>query len=104
MASDLPESKSATQSQVYYRWQQGNASSWRRHHDQFQSAVMLLAEPRAADHCDHAILTSGNMRGLALFAGAYMSSLQMEVRELAMDATFGTNNARMDLFAVLAEV
>ena len=42
MASDLPGSKSATQSQVYYRWQQGNASSWRRHHDQFRSAVMLL--------------------------------------------------------------
>ena len=105
MASDLPGSKSATQSQVYYRWQQGNASSWRRHNDQFQSAVMLLAESRAADHCDHAILTSGNMRGLALFAGACMSSLNnLEVRELAMDATFMTNNAGMDLFAVLAEV
>ena len=66
--------------------------------------MMLLAEPRAADHCDHAILTSGNMRGLALFVGACMSSLHLEVRELAMHATFGTNNAGMDLFAVLAGV
>lgn len=104
MASGLPGSPSVAQYQVYYRWQQGNASSWRRDADQLQSAKMLLTEPWAAAQCDHEILISGNLRGLALFVRASMSSLRLEVRELAMDATSGTNNAGMNLFAVLAEV
>ena len=104
MASDLPGAASVTQNQVYYRWQQGNASNWRRHPDQFQSAMAFLSEPFASSLCDNAILTSGNLRGLALFVRESMSSLHSEAKELAMDATFGTNNAGMDLFAVLAEV
>ena len=104
MASSVPGCASVAQHQVYYQWQQGNASSWRRDADQFQSANMLLEEPFAADKCDHAILTSGNLRGLALFVRESMSSLHRNVRELAMDATFGTNHAGMDLFAVLAEL
>ncbi|CAK7565191.1 MAG: hypothetical protein SEPTF4163_003101 [Sporothrix epigloea] len=33
-----------------------------------------------------------------------VSRLSTTVKELSMDATYGTNNAGMDLFAVLAEV
>ena len=104
MASDLPRAASVTQKQVYYRWQQGNALNWRRHSDQFESAMTFLSEPSATALCDSEIFTSGNLRGLALFVRESMSSLHAEAKELAMDATFGTNNAGMDLFAVLAEV
>ena len=104
MASDIPGTTSVTQNQVYYRWQQGNASNWRRHIDQFQSAITFLSEPLATALCDTTIFTSGNLRGLALFVRESMSSLYAEAKELSMDATFGTNNTGMDLFAVLAEV
>ena len=104
ISSGLPGVDSVTQSQVYYVWQQGNASHWRRHDDQFISAMSLLSEPSASGICECALLTYGNMRGLALFVRESMSALHAEAKELAMDATFGTNNAGLDLFSVLAEV
>ena len=104
MASGLPGTASVSQSQVYYQWLQANVSNWRRDADQFLSAKMLLSEQLATQQCDHSVFTSGNLRGLALFVRESISSLRHEAKELAMDATFGTNNAGMDLFAVLAEV
>ena len=103
-SSGLPRVDSIKQSQVYYVWQQGNASNWRRDADQFQSAMLFLSEPLGTKICEHALLTYGNMRGLALFVRESMSALHAEAKELAMDATFGTNNAGLDLFSVLAEV
>ena len=44
------------------------------------------------------------MRGLAYFCREVISTLLLSVKEVAMDATFGTNNAGMDLFALLAEL
>ena len=66
--------------------------------------MIFLSESEATALCDRAVFTAGNMRGLALFVRESMSTLHSEVKELAMDATFGTNHAGMDLFAVLAEV
>jgi hypothetical protein len=43
------------------------------------------------------------VRGLAFYISDSISTLG-HAKELAMDATYGTNNAGMDLFAVLAEV
>ena len=103
-ASGLQGIESVAQHQVYYRWQQQNASHWRRDADQFLSATMLLAEPSVTGFCDHEILYSGNLRALALFVRESMMTLRFVAKELAMDATFGTNHAGMDLFAVLAEV
>ena len=45
-----------------------------------------------------------NVQGFAIFCKATVSRLSTTVKELSMDATYGTNNAGMDLFAVLAEV
>jgi hypothetical protein len=47
---------------------------------------------------------SGNVRMLAFFIPDSISALASRTKELAMDATFGTNNTGADLFAVLAEV
>lgn len=99
LAARVPGSKTATQSQVYYQWQQANATTWRRDPDSFLSAVQLLSGG------DYPFMEyrSGNLRGLALFIPQSIDLLASSTKEVAMDATFGTNNAGMDLFAVLAE-
>ena len=104
MVSELPGIRTINQSQIYYRWQTRNASHWRHCDDQFQSTMMLLSKPIATDKVSHAMFNSGNMRGLAIYVHETMSCLRGCASELAMDATFGTNNAGQDLFAVLAEV
>jgi hypothetical protein len=48
--------------------------------------------------------TAANMRGLAFYISGAIERLVSHVKELAIDATFGTNNMGMDLYAVLAEV
>ena len=51
--------------------------------------------------------SSGYINGLVLYVLDTISMLQdakRPVLEMAMDATYGTNNPGMDLFAVLAEV
>ena len=63
---------------------------------------MLLAEPSINVVCDHEVFYSGNLRALALFVRDSMKALRSVVKELAMDATFGTNHAGMELCAVLA--
>ena len=103
-ASGLQGIECVAQHQVYYRWQQQNASHGRRDADQFLSATMLLAEPSVTGFCDHESLYSGNLRALVLFVRESMTALRFVAKDLAMDATFGTNHAGMDLFAVLAEV
>lgn len=107
MASELPNVLSVRQQQVYYRWQQLNSSYWRRDKDPIESASILLSEPctrSGGSACEHIILVSGHLRGLAIFVKASVSCLHSQAKELVMDATFGTNNSGMDLFAVLAEV
>lgn len=100
MAANIPGSAMATQSQIYYQWQQANSRTWRRDQDQFTSAMCLLKE----GHHQHREYISGNMRGLAVFIHDIIDVLASDIKELAMDATYGTNNAGMDLFAVLAEL
>ena len=63
------------------------------------SAVKLLHE----GHHKHQVFESGNMRALAYFCHETMTALVPLVKEVSMDATFGTNNSGMDLFALLAE-
>ena len=103
-ASGLQGIERVAQHQVYYRWQQKNASYWQRDADQFLSAITLLTEPSSKTLCDHEVFNSGNLRALALFVRESMIALRFKAKELAMDATYGTNHAGMELFAVLAEV
>ena len=103
-ASGLQGTERVAQHQVYYRWQQKNASYWRRDADQFLSATTLLTESSASTICDHEVLNSGNLHALALFVRESMTALRFVTKELAMDVTYGTNHAGMELFAVLAEV
>src|SRR5207248_1250035 len=74
----------------------------RRDSDQFVSARRLLAD--SPDKYQYATYISGNMRGLAFYVHDPIAVLMSEAKELAMDVTYGTNSAGIDLFTVLAEV
>lgn len=102
LGSGIPGIKYATQHQIYYQWQQANASMWRRDTDQFVSAMRLLAV--SEEKYPYTTYLSGRTRGLAIYIHGSIATLAPETKELAMDATFGTNNTGMDLFVVLAEL
>ncbi|KAI1007157.1 hypothetical protein K3495_g1059 [Podosphaera aphanis] len=68
---------------------------------QVVSATRLLEE--LGDKYSHEVFTTANLRALATYIHASISNLAQNTKEIAIDATFGTNNAGMDLFALLAE-
>lgn len=96
----VPGHEKVTQNQIYYQWQKANSAKWRRHKDATESARLLLAE--SENHFEE--YAYGGCRGLALFIKETTKILATEVVELCMDATYGTNNEGMELYAVLAEV
>ena len=87
--------------QVYYQWHQSNSKLWRQDSDQFRSAEILLSNQPGFTTSTYIV---ENVRALAFYILDSINPLVKEVKELAMDSTFGTNNAGMSLFAVLAEV
>ena len=99
---DIPGSQQINRYQVAYRWHQANVQSWKRDADQVQSATKLLEE---LGHPSQ-LLTSANASGLAFYFADLMERItsSYSIQELAMDATFGTNSAGMDLFAVMTEL
>ncbi|KAI0994087.1 hypothetical protein K3495_g14096, partial [Podosphaera aphanis] len=99
--SNIPGAQRTVQHQVYYQWQQANRKNWRRDDDQVVSAIRLLEE--LGDKYSHEVFTTANPRALAIYIHASISNLAQNTKEIVIDATFGTNNAGMDLFAVLAE-
>ncbi|KAK9342808.1 hypothetical protein V1522DRAFT_424705 [Lipomyces starkeyi] len=92
---------SATPQQVYYQWQQANSSIWRRDADPLVSAQGLLSEHPGYKS---SMYVAANVRGMAFYISDSISALASPTKELAIDATFGTNNMAMTLYAVLAEV
>ena len=99
-ATNIPGAQSVVQYQIYYQWRQGNKTKWCRDNDQIKSAEQLLTE---CPNVTPAILRAGNVRGIALYVRQSVAGLRGVAKELAMDATYGTNNAGLDLYAVLAE-
>src|ERR1700759_2617040 len=97
----MPGWEFITSDQVYYQWQQLNLTIWRRDQDPLKSAQVLLSEHK---EYNASLFSAGNMRVLAFYISDSVNTLASRAKELSMDATFGTNNMAMDLFAVLAEV
>jgi hypothetical protein len=89
-----------TLDRVYYQWHLANSKKWQRHSDSLLSAQSLLSE---RSDIRSASYVSANVRGLAFYINDSISVLSSHAKELAMDATYGTNNKGMELFAVLAE-
>ncbi len=102
LQSRIPGIERVTENQVYYQWQQANAAMWKRDADPFVSATSLLAEREQS--YGYNTYVSGRTRGFAIYIRKSMATLASEAKELAVDATYGTNNAGMQLFAVLAEL
>lgn len=100
LAAHVPGSEQVTQGQVYYMWQQGNAAQWRRDPDQFLSAEKLLLEGQYQSRR----FDVDGADALAVFIDPVIRQLTEQAKELVMDATFGTNNAGLDLYAILAEL
>ena len=90
------------QHQIYYQWQQANKRNWRHDDNQFVSSTLLLGG--ISDKYRHKTFILSNLRALDIYINASISSLALTTREIAIDATFGTNNAGMSLFAILAEL
>lgn len=77
-------------------------SRWKRHADPVTSARILLSESVAFAHYS---FQAGNIRGLAFISLAVIESVRnFHVQQIAMDATFGTNNEGHYLYAILAAV
>ena len=101
-ASSVPEASLIPQYQVYYRWQKANMATWRRDPDPILSAKSFLCEKKGL--YDHQTYASGSFEGIAFYIRRSITTLVSKSRELAMDATYGTNSSGMDLYSVLAEV
>ncbi|KAI0998225.1 hypothetical protein K3495_g9970 [Podosphaera aphanis] len=91
----------ALQPQIYYLWQKANTRHWKRNDNQFESSKLLFEEK--SEEFFHLEFSVANYRGLAFYINASISTLALRTKELAIDATYGTNSAGSDLFAVLAE-
>ena len=63
---------------------------------------MLLEEIGEKYRCE--TFRWANVRALGTYILNSIDALSRTTREMAIDATFGTNNAGMDLYAVLAEL
>ncbi|KAI1001861.1 hypothetical protein K3495_g6344 [Podosphaera aphanis] len=86
---------------IYYQRQQANRKNWRRDNDQVVSAIRLFEE--LGHKYSHEAFTTANLRALAIYIHASIPNLAQNTKEIAIDATFGTNNTLMDFFDVLAE-
>lgn len=97
----VPGYKLAVQSQVYYLWHKISMKNWKRHDNQIKSAKLLLKEKD--DDYFQSEFSVDNYHGLAFYIKNTISKLAKLTKELVIDATYGTNSAGCDLFAVLAE-
>ena len=88
------------QSQVYYQWKRLTTQLWNRDPDPIQSSIALLNEQ--TEDYRHMLFTDANLCGIAICIKASIARLQ-SAQELAIDATYGTNNSALGLYAVLAE-
>ena len=100
--SGLPNVKKILPHQVNYQWKQSNKNLWKRNDDQILSAGQLLDEHSKSYHYDS--FRVENCRALAFYFQTSIKSLARITKEVAIDATYGTNNSGMDLYALLAEL
>lgn len=97
----VPGFENVAQSQIYYLWHKISMKDWKRHDNQMESAKILLKEK--TDQYFQQEFTVDNIFGMAFYINSSISTLAQKTKELAIDATYGTNSAGCDLFAVLAE-
>ncbi|KAI0993432.1 hypothetical protein K3495_g14752 [Podosphaera aphanis] len=97
-----PSLENLLQQQVYHQWKQQNKRFWKHDDDQFTSSKILLEKLGDSYRCE--IFHEENINALTIYINASIDVLKRTTAEVAIDATYGTNNAGMDLYAVLAEL
>ena len=99
------EGANITQKQIHYWWSQGSSAVWRQDDDAFTWALTYLQDPIRSDILNSKVVQIGEkLRALAFYILPSIQSLASSVKELCIDSTYGTNNEKAELFAVLAEV
>ena len=91
---------SATQHQIYYRWQQANLTIWRRHTDPIQSAELLLD---AQELYDRKTYTSGAAKDSFLHPSLHETACFYQQRA-SHGLDLWDKQCRYEPSAVLAEV
>jgi hypothetical protein len=99
--SGLPDAELVEEHHVYYRWQLANRHRWHLDDDAFKSAQMLLADNSDAFHA--AEFCQDNVRAIGIYCLKMISALKGSTTEVAIDATYGTNQNGSDLYSVIAE-
>ena len=99
--SELPGSEHALSSQIYYRWHKTNSKTWRLSEDPLVSCMKYL--DGKSDKYLYNFVQEGKKQAVMFYIREAMQALT-GAKELVMDATYGTNSAGMDMFAVLAEL
>ena len=90
-----------SQKQVKYHWRKVNEVLWRRSKNVLLSTRMLLGEfPETIKPLEY---DSGNVRAIGFIVEDTRKRLAQRTEEAVIDATFGTNESALDLFAVLVE-
>ncbi|KAI0993378.1 hypothetical protein K3495_g14806, partial [Podosphaera aphanis] len=89
--SGIPGIEQVLQHQVYYQWKQQNKRFWKHDDDQFTSSKILLEKLGDSYRCE--IFHEENINALAIYINASIDALKRTTAEVAIDATYGTNNA-----------
>lgn len=93
----------AVPQRIYYHWQKANSSTWTLDKDPITSVNKFLVSDNLADRFQSKVYETGDIRAIAIYINESISALR-HAKELAMDATYGTNSFGMELYAVLAEL
>lgn len=76
--------------QISYQWHQANVSTWKCDVDPFVSATKFLESKGEYQNINYAV---GNVRGLGIYIRGSINKLSAKTKELAIDATYGTNSS-----------
>lgn len=89
-SSGLKDVDEVAHHQISYQWHQANESTWKCDADPFVSATKFLESKGEYHNINY---TVGNVRGLGIYIRDVMNRLSSKAKELAIDATYGTNSS-----------
>jgi hypothetical protein len=101
----FPECKNISNKQIYDRWFSMSESQWRHDKDQIKSVQSLLAS-FPGDEIDlfEDVKPQPEITQICFGLKVLLNGVRGTVVEIAIDATFGTNSAGLELYGVMAEI
>lgn len=95
-----PVESRVTQAQVHNWWTRMCSSIWNTDADTYVSATNLL---RGRNDLSGFFFEAAGIKAFGFYIENAVTELRLVVKEMSMDATYGTNNEGADFYAVLAE-